>query len=460
MISVNYDLDFFVVGAGSGGVRAARIAAGYGATTKIAESFRVGGTCVIRGCVPKKLLVYASRFADDFADARGFGWNVGAPTFDWPTLVAAKEKEISRLSEIYRQNLARANVEILESRARLLSPHRVRLDDGREFSAKHILISTGAAPVFPQDVGGVEHAISSNEVFDLPKFPQRILIVGGGYIAVEFACLFARLGAQTTLAFRASNVLRGFDEDIRNALRDRMTEAGVRLCSGRLPKHITREGEVRRVVMGDEETIDCDQVLIATGRAPMTAGLGLDKVGVHLGERGEILADVHATTNIPSIHAVGDVVDLINLTPVAIRQGHVLADRLFGGGTAIADLTGVATGVFTTPEIGVVGLTEEGAVEVTRVVDVYKAEFRPMKATLSGSRERALLKLVVDGESDRLLGAHVMGPDAGEIIQILAIALKMGAKKADLDATMAVHPTLAEELVTMRSRTRRREGRP
>jgi glutathione reductase (NADPH) len=452
-----FDVDLFVIGAGSGGVRAARIAAGHGAKVAVAEEFRVGGTCVIRGCVPKKLLVYASRFADDFADAAGFGWSVGPTRFDWPTLVAAKEREISRLSAIYRASLEDVGVELIEERADLVDAHRVRLAGGRTTSARHIVVATGAKPAPLGSIAGLEHAISSNEIFDLAAFPRRLLIVGGGYIAVEFASLFARLGAEVTEVMRAGNVLRGFDEDMREGLRDELKRAGVRLRFGCLPTRIEKCGAGLVVALSDGDRIEADQALVATGRKPNTRGLGLESAGVALDAAGAVVVDRDSTSSVPSIHAVGDVTNRVNLTPAAIREGHALADRLFGGADGAVDHDKVAHAVFATPEIGAVGLTEAEAAERFEVVDVYKANFRPMKATLSGSGERSLMKLVVDAASDRVVGAHILAHEASEMIQVLAVAIKMGARKADLDATMAVHPTAAEELVTMRARAARIE---
>ncbi|HEY1941521.1 MAG TPA: glutathione-disulfide reductase [Roseiarcus sp.] len=453
-----FDVDLFVIGAGSGGVRAARIAAQHGAKVMVAEEFRIGGTCVIRGCVPKKLLVYASRFADDFADAEGYGWTVGSTHFDWPTLVAAKEREISRLSAIYRVNLEKAGVDIVEQRAVVTGPRSVRLADGRTVNARHILVATGGHPVPLGSIIGLEHAISSNEVFDLAIFPKRLLVVGGGYIAVEFASLFARLGSDVTEVMRAGNVLRAFDEDMREGLREELERAGVKLRFECLPTCIERRGETLHVELTDGETLEVDQVLIATGRTPNTKGLGLETAGVTLDGAGAVVVDAASTSNVPSIHAVGDVTNRINLTPVAIREGHMLADHLFGGKAGIVDHENVASAVFTTPEIGAVGLTENEAMHRYAALDIYKANFRPMKATLSGSQERTIMKLVVDATTDRVVGAHILGHEAGEMIQMLAIAIKMGATKADLDATMAVHPTAGEELVTMRTRTRRVEN--
>jgi len=454
-----FDVDLFVIGAGSGGVRCARIAAGYGARVMIAEEHRIGGTCVIRGCVPKKLYVYASRFADDFGDAAGFGWTIPqAPVFDWPTLVAAKEKEITRLSGLYLKGLDSAGVTVVETRAVVEGPHHVRLlADGRRVSAKHILVAVGGAPVKQPAVPGIEHAITSNEIFDLPRFPARLLVVGGGYIGVEFASVFARLGAQVAMCMRADNVLRGFDGEIRDGLRDAMIHAGVGFHFAALPQSIEKTASGLRVTLTTGAVVEADEVLVATGRDPHTKGLGLESAGVELAANGAVKVDALSRTSAPSVFAVGDVTDHINLTPVAIREGHTLADRLFGGKDVTCDHADVATGVFTTPEIGTVGLSEEAARAACRVVDVYKTGFRPMRATLSGRQERVFMKLVVDGETDRLLGAHILGHEAGEMAQLLAIAIKMRAKKADLDATMAVHPTAAEELVTMRSRFARYE---
>ncbi len=454
-----FDVDLFVIGAGSGGVRAARIAAGHGAKTIVAEESRIGGTCVIRGCVPKKLYVYASRFADDFADAAGFGWSVGTPTFDWPTLVAAKEKEITRLSAAYRANLAASGAELVEERATIVGPQRVRLANGRELSARHILVAVGSRPTLLPGVEGLEHAITSNETFDLPVFPRRLLVVGGGYIAVEFASLFQRLGAEVIQVMRASNVLRGFDDDMREGVRAAMARAGVTQRFGILPARIEKRADgTRRVQLSDGETFDVDQVLVATGRLPHTMGLGLEKAGVEVSVHGAVKVDEHLTSAVPSIHAVGDVTHRVNLTPVAIREGHALADRLFGTGAKPIRYDTIAHVVFGTPELGAVGLTETQAVERFSKVDVYKADFRPMRATLSGSRERTIMKLVVDGATQRILGAHILADDAGEMIQLVAVAMTMGATKSDFDATVAVHPTAAEELVTMRAPTARYEG--
>ena len=454
-----FDVDFFVIGAGSGGVRAARIAAGHGARTIVAEESRIGGTCVIRGCVPKKLYVTASRFADAFADAAGFGWRVGETTFDWPSLVAAKEKEITRLSAAYRANLKASGAELIEERATIVAPQRVRLAGGRELSARHVLIACGSRPTLLPYVEGLEHAITSDEIFDLARFPKRLLVVGGGYIAVEFASLFQRLGAEVTEVLRGANILRGFDEDMREGFRDAMVRAGVGFRFGVLPTRIEKPGDgALRVALDDGTRLDVDEVLVATGRHPYTRGLGLETVGVELTPHGAVLVDAGLTSNVPWLHAVGDVTDHVNLTPVAIREGHALADRLFGAGPRPIRYDTTASVVFGTPELGVIGMTEAEAAARLEKFDVYEANFRPMKATLSGSGERAIMKLIVDGKTQKVLGAHILAESAGEMIQLVAVAMTMGATKADFDATMAVHPTAAEELVTMRTPSRRYDG--
>jgi glutathione reductase (NADPH) len=447
-----HDVDLFVIGGGSGGVRAARIAAGHGAKVMLAEEFRMGGTCVIRGCVPKKLLVYASRFHDSFEDAAGFGWTVPEPSFDWPTLVRAKEKEITRLEGIYTQTQDKAGVTVVKSRAVLEDAHTVRLlSDGRKITAKHILIATGGRPNMPDDLPGVEHAISSNEAFDLPTFPKRIVIAGGGYIAVEFAGLFAGLGSEVTLIYRGDNILRGFDDDMRNGLRAAYEKRGIRFVFNDVFSSIEKTGSSLVAHTKAGLALQTDQVMFAIGRSPNVEGLGLDMAGVKLGKSNEILVDASSRTNVPHIHAVGDVTNRVNLTPVAIREGHAFADSIFGGRPWSVDHSDIATAVFSTPEIGTVGLTEAQAKATCAAVDIYKAAFRPMKATISGRDERMIMKIVVDGATDRVLGVHILGEDAGEMAQLLGIAVKMKAKKADFDATMALHPSAAEELVTMRT---------
>jgi glutathione reductase (NADPH) len=448
------DTDLFVIGGGSGGVRAARIAANHGARVMLAEEYRVGGTCVIRGCVPKKLLVYASRFAHAFEDAAGYGWTVPEPAFDWATLIANKDREIARLEAAYTANLSRSNVAIVKSRAVLDDAHTVRLlVDGRQVRAKHILIATGAWPGMGTGIAGIEHVISSNEAFHLTELPKRILIQGGGYIAVEFACIFAGLGSDVTLVYRGDNILRGFDDDVRAHLRKEMERGGIKIITRRIVEAVEKVDHGLCVELSDHDDIVVDKVMFATGRRPNVAGLGLEAAGVRLDEKGAIAVDAFSRTNVPHIYAVGDVTDRLALTPVAIREGHAFADTVFGGKSIKVDHTNVPTAVFSEPEVGVIGLTETQARERCHRVDIYKTTFRPMKTVFVGSEARTLMKLVVDGASGRVLGCHIVGPDAGEMIQVLGIAIKMGATKADFDATMAVHPTAGEELVTMRTVT-------
>jgi glutathione reductase (NADPH) len=449
------DVDLFVIGAGSGGVRAARIAAGYGASVMIAEEYRVGGTCVIRGCVPKKLLVYASRFADEFEDAVGYGWRVGEPSFDWPTLIANKDREIARLEMAYTTNLERAKVAIVKSRAEMVDAHTVRLvADGTIVRAKHILIATGAAPSLGKEIEGHEHVISSNEAFHLTELPNRILIQGGGYIAVEFASIFNGLGSQVTLVYRGDNILRGFDDDLRAHLRSEMERRGIRIITKHIVEGVEKVDRGLCVELsgpGHDEVV-VDQVMFATGRRPNVKGLGLEAADVKLGMTGGIAVDAYSQTSVPHIYAVGDVTDRVNLTPVAIREGHAFADTVFGNKPTKVDHQNVPTAVFSEPECGVIGLTEAQACRELAKVDIYKSSFRPMKMTLAGRDTRAFLKLVVDGTTDRVVGCHIVAPDAGEMVQLVGIAVRMKATKADFDAVMAVHPTVAEELVTMREK--------
>lgn len=448
-----YDYDLFVIGGGSGGVRAARIAAGYGAKVAVAEEYRLGGTCVIRGCVPKKLLVYASRFSEDFADAAGFGWTVGTPSFDWKSLIANKDKEIDRLEAAYGKTLANAKVEVLRTRAVLEGPHRINLvSQDRTVTARNILIATGARPFVDTHVPGCDLAITSNEVFHLAAQPKRIIIVGGGYIAVEFAGIFHGLGSAVMLLYRGEEILRGFDDDLRAALHKEYAAKGMDV---RVKTSIARVDRLPagglRVILDDGSAIEADQVMAATGRVPNTAGLGLEHTAVALDTHGAVVVDDFSMTAEPTIHAVGDVTNRLNLTPVAIREGHAYADTVFGGKPTRTDHHDVPSAVFSTPEIGTVGLSEAEA-RKRGAVDIYKTSFRPMKATLSGRSERILMKLVVDAASERVLGVHILGPDAGEMAQLAGIAVKMGATKAQFDATVAVHPTAAEELVTMRTK--------
>jgi glutathione reductase (NADPH) len=445
-------VDLFVIGAGSGGVRAARVAASYGAKVMIAEEFRVGGTCVIRGCVPKKLLVYASRFGDDFEDAAGFGWSVEKPVFSWPTLIANKDREIARLEAAYTATLDRWKVKSAKTRAVMTDAHTVRLADGGEVKADTILIATGAWPHFGPAIPGIEHVISSNEALHLEELPKRIVIQGGGYIAVEFACIFHGLGSEVTLIYRGENILRGFDDDVREHLRNEMQIGGINVLCGHTVSAVERAGDEYVVQLSDNRTMPVDKVMFAIGRRPNVMGLGLDDAGVQIHAHGGIAVDEYSRTSVPHIYAVGDVTNRVNLTPVAIREGHAFADTLYGKKPTPVDHANVPTAVFTEPEVGVIGLTEEQAREKLRKVDVYKTTFRPMKATLSGRQTRSFMKLLVDAESDRVVGCHLVGLDAGELIQLVGVAVKMGATKADFDATMAVHPTAAEELVTMREK--------
>ncbi|MGA9815972.1 MAG: glutathione-disulfide reductase, partial [Pseudolabrys sp.] len=445
-------VDLFVIGAGSGGVRAARVAASYGARVMIAEEYRVGGTCVIRGCVPKKLLVYASQFSGEFEDAAGYGWTVGQREFHWPALIANKDREIARLEAAYMTTLERFNVGVLKSRAILEDTHTVRLATGSRVRAETILISTGAWPHMGPKIPGLEHVISSNEAFHLPDLPKRILIHGGGYIAVEFACIFAGLGSEVTLVCRNVNILRGFDDDIREHLRNEMGARGIKVISDHTVARIDKSGNEYVTHLHDGHAVTSDKVMFALGRQPNVTGIGLEDLHVRIHEHGGIEVDNYSQTSVPNIYAVGDVTNRVNLTPVAIREGHAFADTVYGGKPTPVDHSTVPTAVFSEPEIGVVGLTEAQARERLGRVDVYKTTFRPMKATLSGRNTRSFMKLLVDGMTDRVVGCHIIGPAAAELIQIVGIAVKMGATKADFDATMAVHPTAAEELVTMREK--------
>jgi glutathione reductase (NADPH) len=449
----DHKVDLFVIGAGSGGVRAARIAAGHGARVMIAEEYRVGGTCVIRGCVPKKLLVYASRFADEFEDAAGFGWTVPKPTFDWATLIANKDREIDRLEAAYVAGLERANVQIVRSRAMLEDPYTVYLEaTGQRIRAAHILVATGAAPHMGPPIMGIEHVISSNQAFHLDALPNRVLVQGGGYIAVEFAAIFNGLGSQVTLVYRGDNILRGFDDDVRAHLRSEMERRGIRIVTRTTVTGVDGTPGALRAQLSDGAEVAVDQIMFATGRHPNVDGFGLKAAGVRLAHNAGIEVDAYSQTHVPHIYAVGDVTNRINLTPVAIREGHAFADTVFGNKPTRADHADVPTAVFSEPEIGTIGLTEAQARASLAKVDIYKSMFRPMKATLSGRETRVFMKLVVDGSTDRVVGCHIAGADAGEMIQLIGIAVKMKATKADFDAVMAVHPTASEELVTMRQK--------
>jgi glutathione reductase (NADPH) len=448
----DYDVDLFVIGAGSGGVRAARVAGAYGARVMIAEEYRIGGTCVIRGCVPKKILVYASRFADEFEDAAAFGWTLQRPSFDWPHLIANKDREIARLEAAYVTTLERNKVKIARTRAVIEDVHTVRLTDGKRVRADKILVATGGAPSMGAEIAGLQHVISSNEAFHLKALPKRILIQGGGYIAVEFACLFAGLGSQVTLVYRRNNILRGFDDDLREHLRAEMEKRGIKIVTQQTVVAVEKVDHGYCVELADNAELVVDTVMFATGRHPNVKGLGLETIGVKIAENGGVAVDAFSRTNVENVYAVGDVTNRINLTPVAIREGHAFADTVFGNKPTSVDHDNVPTAVFSSPELGTIGLTEAKAVEQLGVVDIYKTSFRPMKYGMAGRDSRMFMKLVVDGSNDRVVGCHIAGPEAGEMIQLIGIAVKKGATKADFDATMAVHPTMAEEIVTLRDK--------
>lgn len=445
---MSYEYDLFVIGAGSGGVRAARMSASYGAKVAVAEEYRVGGTCVIRGCVPKKLFVYASHFAEEFEQAAGFGWQVGERHFDWSTLIANKDKEIDRLNAIYIRNLEASGVEILNGRATLKDAHTVVLD-GREISAKHILIAVGATPFLPQ-IAGIEHAITSNEAFHIESLPSDIMVVGGGYIAVEFAGIFNGLGSQTTLVYRGDEILRGFDDEVRTHLHTEMVKKGVEVKTQSDIAAINKveSGYLVEFTDGTQQTTGL--VMYATGRVPNTQALGLENAGVELGARGEVHVDARSKTNIDNIYAVGDVTERAQLTPVAIREGAAFAETVFNDNPQEVDHSLIPTAVFSQPPIGTVGMGEEQARAAGHDIDVYATDFRAMKHTLSGSNEKTLMKLIVEKASDKILGLHIVGPDSGEMIQAFGVAVTMGATKSQFDATIAVHPTAAEELVTFK----------
>jgi glutathione reductase (NADPH) len=446
-----FDCDLFVIGAGSGGVRAGRIAAKHGAKVIVAEEYRVGGTCVIRGCVPKKLFVYASKFAEEFEDAIGYGWTTEKVTFDWQTLLDNKDKEIDRLNKAYIRNLEAAGAELILERATIVDAHTVQLTSGRKISAKYILVATGATPFKPQHLPGQEMAITSNEAFHLERLPRRVVIVGGGYIAVEFAGIFNGLGVETILLYRGEKILRGFDDDLRNHLTAEMEKKGIDIRCNTDVEKIERSGDGVRVTLTDGERIGAGQIMYCTGRIPNIEGLGLENVGIKHTPHYAIPVNEYSQTEVPSIYAVGDVTNRVNLTPVAIREGHAFADTVFGGKPVMVNHGLVPTAVFSQPELGTVGMTEEQARKKHKV-DIYKTSFRPMKHTLSGRDERMMMKLIVDAENDTVLGCHIAGPDAGEMAQLLGIAITCGATKAQFDATLAVHPTASEELVTMREK--------
>ena len=445
------DFDLFIIGGGSGGVRAGRVAATHGAKVGMAEEYRFGGTCPIRGCIPKKLFVYASRFRDDFEDSQAYGWTSKGTRFDWSTLRANKDREVKRLEGIYRRLVEGAGAKAFDTRATLADANTVLLADGRKVTAKTILIATGGHPVKP-DLPGTEHAITSNEAFELEELPASILIVGGGYIAVEFAGIFDGLGVETTLVYRGEKILRGFDEDMRDGLMAEMFKREIDLRVNADIASIEKNWSDYTVTLKDGTTLEVECVMFATGRTANTANMGLEKVGVKLGKSGEVVVDAQSRSSVANIYAVGDVTNRANLTPVAIREGHAFADTVFGNKPWTFNHELIPTAVFSTPEISTVGLPEHIAAERYPKLDVYRARFRPLKHTISGRDEFVVMKLLVDAVTDKVVGAHMMGPDAAEIIQMAAVALKMGATKADFDATVALHPSIAEEFVTLRDK--------
>ncbi|MCA8299333.1 glutathione-disulfide reductase [Burkholderia sp. AU30198] len=449
---MEFDYDLFVIGAGSGGVRLARMSASYGARVGIAEEEQIGGTCVLRGCIPKKLLVYASHYPHEVEDAKGFGWTFGAGTLDWPALIAAKDREINRLSDIYINLLRQSGVEMHAGRATLVDAHTVAIGE-RTIRARHIAIATGSRPSHPARPG-IEHAITSREALSLAALPKRIAVVGGGYIAVEFAGIFNGLGCHVDLFYRGEKILRGFDDDVRQFLTDEMTKQGVAIHARSVVESIERADDgTLSVRVGDARHGPYDQVLYATGRVPNVDGLGLEQAGVALDARGAIAVDAYSATSVPSIHAIGDVTSRPQLTPVATRDGGLLARTLFGGSRVAADHEWVPSAVFSQPEVATVGLTEATARDLyDGDVDIYRTSFKALRHTLSGRDERTLMKLVVARDSQRVVGAHMVGRDAGEIIQGIAIAIRAGATKAQFDDTIGIHPTAAEEFVTMRQK--------
>ena len=452
---MEFDYDLFVLGAGSGGVRASRMSASYGAKVAVAESMFLGGTCVNVGCVPKKLFVYGSHFHEEFQDAKNYGWDVPSSSFDWPTLRDNKTQEINRLNGIYQNLLDNAGVTLYNEHACLLDPHTVQVGSAT-VTARYILIATGGWPVMP-DIPGIEHAISSNEAFYLPEFPREVTVIGGGYIAVEFAGIFAGLGAKTTLLYRGEMFLRGFDDSIRAFVKDEIAKKGVDLVFETQASHIHKldDGSMR-LDLTNGATLTADTILCATGRSPKTQGIGLEAAGVALGDRGEVLVNEDYQTNVPNIFAIGDVTDRIQLTPVAIEEAMCLSSNLFTDQPKRRmDYQNIATAVFCQPNIGTVGLTEaEALTDHAGDLDIYESQFKPMKHTISGRDERTLLKMIVCRSTDQVLGIHMVGPDSGEIVQGLAVALVAGATKAQFDATVGIHPTAAEEFVTLRSVSR------
>jgi glutathione reductase (NADPH) len=445
-----YDFDLFTIGAGSGGVRASRVSASYGAKVAVAEERYLGGTCVNVGCIPKKLLVYAAHFAEDFEDAAAYGWTVGERSVDWARLIANKDKEIRRLNGVYRKLLGDASVTILDGRAELVDAHTVAVD-GRRYTAKYILVATGSWPTVPE-VPGAEHAITSNEAFYLPALPRRAIIVGGGYIGVEFAGIFHGLGVEVTQIYRGPLFLRGFDDDVRTTLAEEMRKRGIDLRFNSDIKNIAKGPQGLRATLTDGKVIGAEQILYATGRAPNTRGVGLENTGIEINWHGGIVVDAYSKSSVDNIYAIGDCTDRIMLTPVAIAEGRAVAETLFNKNPMTPNYENVPSAVFSVPNVGTVGLTEADARERYKKIDVYRTAFRPLKHTLTGRDEQIMMKLVVDQATDRVLGCHMVGPEAGEIIQGLAVAMICGATKTQFDATIGIHPTAAEEFVTMRMR--------
>lgn len=448
-----YDYDLFTIGAGSGGTRASRLAATKGARVGVAEGDRVGGTCVVRGCIPKKFMVYGAEFAQIFRDAAGYGWSVGETKFDWPTLRDNIGRDVDRLSAVYQRNMINAGVEVFEERAELVGPHEVRLASGKTVTAETILVATGGRPHRPVDMPGCELALVSDDVFNLERLPKRMLVVGGGYIAVEFAAIFAQLGVETCLAYRGHTVLQGFDEDLRILVHANLERRGVRVSINTMLSAIERDGTgfVARTTTGG--SIHADKIVVAIGRDPNTSDMGLEKVGVKLSDQGAIVVDEYSRTNVPSIYAIGDVTNRLNLTPVAIREAHAFVETVFDKKPASFDHADVPTAVFCQPPAAAVGLTEAQARKLCHgAVDIYRTDFRPMRNVMAGNEDRVLMKLVVRADNQQVVGVHMVGPETPEILQVAAIAVKAKLTKQQWDATCALHPTIAEELVLMRSK--------
>src|SRR5689334_9571881 len=450
---MKYDYDLFVIGAGSGGVRAARIASQAGARVAVAEEYRIGGTCVVRGCVPKKFLVYGAEFSQMIADAPGYGWTIGSSSFDWPTLRDNVQKEVTRLSGIYTSNLAKAGVTAFEERAEVVDAHTVKLKkSGGEISAERILIATGGTPYLPEGLPGVELGITSNEAFHLAKFPERVLVVGGGYVALEFANIFHGLGAKVRILHRGDKLLRGFDDDLRAHMHIEVERGGTQLTMKATLTKLEKAGDIIAATLSTGETVETDVVLYAIGRDPNTTGLGLERAGVKLDDSGAVIVDEYSQSCVESIYAIGDVTNRMNLTPVAIRDGHAFANTVYNNRPTPIDHSTVASAVFGRPPVGTVGLSEADARNSHQSVHIYRTNFRPMRTVFAGNETRTLMKLVVDGETDKVLGVHIAGDDAAEMIQMAAIAVKAGITKKQWDSTMALHPTAAEEIVLMRER--------